>query len=213
MILLIDGYNLLRSIFHKEKGKLDKQRDQLIKLLGVYRDQQAEKIKQLIIVFDAGPDRHASREVHKGVAVMFSGQRRSADDWIVEYVAKHLDYDFFLVSDDQMLTRRCQNKNRRVTIVKTEAFYKLVQEKCVGAMQSMTTHALQKEGLQKYEHDDSDQVMGHQYALDQLMEEGSRKMQRKQDDVGLNKAAEQHGQSHKLSKKERQQLVKTKKLT
>ncbi len=206
MILLIDGYNLLRSIFHKERGKLDKQRDQFISLLGLYKRQQAEKIKQVIVVFDAGPDRHASREVHNGVVVMYSGQRRSADDWIVEYVENHRSDDIFLISDDLMLLRRCQNKSKRVTTMGTEAFYRLVQEKCSTLLSERALQDAQKTGLQKYRNDDSNS------SLDMLMEEGSRHVPQKQSDVGLPEEFMDRTPSQKISKKERQRLLKTKKL-
>ena len=46
MILVIDGYNLLRHLFLKEKGKLDKQRKQLIRNLGFYKKKKKWDIEE-----------------------------------------------------------------------------------------------------------------------------------------------------------------------
>ena len=46
MVLLIDGYNLLRNIFHKQKGKLDKQRKDLIQQLSYYKKKKNQNKNQ-----------------------------------------------------------------------------------------------------------------------------------------------------------------------
>ena len=108
MVIIIDGYNLLRAMFPKVKGRLTKQRDQLVKSLGIYK---SKKDHDITIVFDAGPFRHAVREVHEGVAVVFAGQGRSADDYIVDYVKKHKEKEKLLVSNDRELINRCDRYN------------------------------------------------------------------------------------------------------
>src|SRR3954462_6694624 len=103
MIILIDGYNLLKSIFPDQKDHLAKKRDQLIKQLSHYKKQRP-KISTIVIVFDGGLFTHGSREVHSDIVVIFSGQRNTADSWIIKFVDKHKDQERLVVSNDRKLT-------------------------------------------------------------------------------------------------------------
>lgn len=131
MIILIDGYNLLRYVFPKAKGELDRQRTQFIKLLGYYKQKKQEVIKEIIVVFDAGPFRHASREIHSGITVMFSGQKSNADEWIIAYVKRHKEYEIALITRDRALKESC--KQYGVMAIDIDDFYSgvkaLLQEK------------------------------------------------------------------------------------
>ena len=108
MIVIIDGYNLLKQVFYKVKGKLDAQRKHFIKQLGHYKSKKGDGIKEIIVVFDGGHFRHATREIHSGIVVVFSGQKSSADQWIAEYVEKHKGKEFLLVSKDRELISKCK---------------------------------------------------------------------------------------------------------
>ena len=63
MIIIIDGYNLLKQVFPRVKRKLDKQRKKFISQLGYYKKQKLETIKDIIVVFDGGFFNHATREI------------------------------------------------------------------------------------------------------------------------------------------------------
>lgn len=104
MVVVIDGYNLLRNIFHKEKGKLDKQRDELICQLSYYKRKKGHEI---VVVFDGGFLKHATRETRKGVIVIFAGRKLSADDWIFEYIKRNKNKEILLITHDRQLIDRC----------------------------------------------------------------------------------------------------------
>ena len=108
MIIIIDGYNLLRAMFPKIEGKLLEQRGQLIKSLAIYKKRKGHEI---LLVFDAGPFGHSSRELHDGVVVIFAGQGKTADDYIVGYVKEHSEKEKLLVSNDKQLRSRCSKYN------------------------------------------------------------------------------------------------------
>ena len=74
MILVIDGYNLLKQIFPGIKESLEKQRLQFIRQLSYYKSKKTD-IKDIVVVFDAGPSSHATREVRSGIVVVYSGQK------------------------------------------------------------------------------------------------------------------------------------------
>ena len=101
MILLVDGYNFIKGIFPFRKGCLEECRQQLIRLLSQYRILRAKRIKEIIAVFDGGLFQRATREVHRGIVVLFAGRSRSADDWIVEYAESHKGYQTLVVSNDR----------------------------------------------------------------------------------------------------------------
>ena len=127
MIIIIDGYNLLRAMHFREKGKLTRERTQLIAQLGQFK---AVRGHEILIVFDAGPAMHATREIINGVVVMFSGQGSNADDWILEYVKREREKEKLLISRDRSLVDMC--KNYGTEQFDPEAFYRRMQEVIAG---------------------------------------------------------------------------------
>ena len=211
MIVLIDGYNLLKQIFPGHKGVLTKQRSLLIRQLASYRHAKAQDIHQLIVVFDAGPSTHATRTVQSEVVVVFSGTKTSADDWIIDWVTRHRVQQIMVITLDRLL---------RETVEKLGAdwmgvfdFYKIVQ----SVLSATTT--LQKPSLSSdikiYDRDnlddEGDQLPLTGSALDELMEQASFKPIVKPDDRP--KTTARKGSSYTPSKTERQIATKIKKLS
>lgn len=125
MIVIIDGYNLIKQVFHKIKGKLEGQRNQLIKELVYYKKKKTSSIDQIILVFDGGFTSHADRQIHNGVIVIFSGNRDSADDWIIKFTKKHKNEEMLLVTKDNKLRSAC--KRYGADSVDVYDFYDIVQ--------------------------------------------------------------------------------------
>ena len=121
VLIIIDGYNLLRSIFYREKGKLDKERKQLVKILGRYK---RLKNIDIMIVFDGGDGLYAYREVRNGVVVVFSGHKKNADDWIYEYIKHHRPAFTLLISKDKELIERTSKFD--VDSINPDDFYDIV---------------------------------------------------------------------------------------
>ena len=208
MIIIIDGYNLLQQIFPHVKGRLDKQRAQLIRQLGFYKKERADKIKDIVIVFDGGYIRRATREVRGGVTVIFSGQRMSADDWIADYVERKKGKDLMLVTRDRELIERCKKNN--VEVLKGTDFYDIVQSRLLQSVELKLIKDVGDGGVKKYEHDKGiDEIESE--ALDLLMEQAPVDFYEKED---VQKAADEKkkGRSQTPSKKEKKRIAKIKKL-
>jgi predicted RNA-binding protein with PIN domain len=209
MIVLIDGYNVLKQIFPHVKGRLDLQRDAFVRQLGYYRNKKKKDIKEIIVVFDAGPFGHATREIHHGVVVMFSGQRSSADDWIVEYVEKHRNEDLMVVTMDRKIIDECEKLG--ATTLSSIDFYGIMQSFLLDESVQVL-EAPKSEQIEKYKQEE--EPLNHKIdrkALDLLMEQSSFFVN-KQDDVNLRDKEGRRGKSSTLSKKARKLLSKVKKL-
>lgn len=210
MIILIDGYNLLRFIFPTIKGDLARQRIQFIKLLGFYKEKKQASVKELIVVFDAGPFSHATREIRGGVTVMFSGQRSNADDWIFDYVVAHKGYEILLVTLDRPLSARVKPFN--VHCMDVDEFYNAVKDVLLENVENkVLSH---QHDLQVYENDiDDDEitVTSDRAALNAMMEGASRMIQQK-NDTDYSDSNKQKSFSRKDSKKNKHQARILKKI-
>jgi len=216
MVVLIDGYNLLRQIFSKVKGKLDKQREQLIKQLAYYKSKKANDIREIIVVFDGGLLNHATREIRSGIVVVFSGQRQSADEWLLHYIEKHKNEELLLVSLDRELI--LQAEKHKIPSLGVFDFYRLLQDALQNDVEKIFSKKPASGDLIKYKHDDkynSDKFEEkiEAKALDLLMEEASLKLPKneKKNDVE-GKKTKLKRKSKTLSKKEKRLYSKIKKL-
>lgn len=108
MIIIIDGYNLLKQLHPNNKENLEFHKKVLLKKLGAYKKIKLATIKDIIIVYDGGGSIHAMREVHYGVVTLSTGYKNSADDWIIDYVDRHKNQEITLVSMDRALCRTCE---------------------------------------------------------------------------------------------------------
>ncbi len=213
MIILIDGYNLLKQVFHKVKGKLDKQRQQLIKELGFYKHKK--EIKEIIVVFDGGLINHATREIKHGITIIFSGRKQTADDWILDHIEKYKNNEYLLVSLDRELKQKASVFG--VDSIDVFDFYKILQN-CLqdDAKKYFTKNGMPGE-LLKYETNKEDIFENFEQkvdtqALDLLMEEASLNgFDFEKDDFHLEKNKKK-GKEKTLSRKEKRYDKKIKKL-
>jgi hypothetical protein len=102
MIVLVDGYNLLRQIHGKQSN--ESQRSALVNLLGRYVHKRNHKV---VIFFDGGNAGIPYQEKQKGIVVWFSGHNTTADDLIIEYVETHKGKDMVVVTLDRDLKNKC----------------------------------------------------------------------------------------------------------
>lgn len=85
-LVIIDGYNYLFSIFdnsHIKNNELEEMRDKFIEELAEYKNITGCDV---IVVFDSYkyPKSEKSRSMHKGIEIIFSGSRKTADHIIEE---------------------------------------------------------------------------------------------------------------------------------
>lgn len=123
MIIVIDAYNLLRTVPPYKKTISDKERAQFIKQLGIYGRRKGHKI---VIVFDGGPHEWSLRENMKTVQVVYSGIHASADDYIKEYLSAHSAKDLLLVTSDSELNHFADRLH--ISSIDSFSFNQLVHE-------------------------------------------------------------------------------------
>lgn len=108
MIIIIDGYNLLKQLHPNNKENLEFHKKVLLRKLSVYKKVKQADIKEIIVVYDGGCFNHATREIHHGIVTLEAGYKRSADDWIIEYVDRYKNQEITIVSMDRALCLTCE---------------------------------------------------------------------------------------------------------
>jgi predicted RNA-binding protein with PIN domain len=209
MTILIDGYNLLRQVFSKEKGCLKPQRNNLIRQLSFYNKKKIQFRNEIVIVFDGGEFGRASREVHGGVGVVFSGNGASADDWIYDYTCRNSGKEILLVTLDRELKSRCSRKN--VEFMDVFEFYGIVQDALVDDVEQSFSQG-RDSSIKKVSEIKNE-------ALDIMMQQvdvsgGMKKDELSEEDgsLGLSKRNPKKGNPKRLSKKDRKKNAILKKL-
>jgi|SaaInlStandDraft_3_1057020.scaffolds.fasta_scaffold04132_4 predicted RNA-binding protein with PIN domain len=216
MIIVIDGYNFIKNIFSHTKNNAEEQRELFIKQLSFYKHRKKSSVKEVVVVFDAGPLGHATREVHQGVVVVFSGQDSCADDWIVEYVERNKGKEILLVSCDRGLISRCEKT--WVDTILVDEFHNFLQNVLVECRkESENVINTIDSSLTKFKRDDVDTINfnidGDDALLDVLMEEASINIgayDNKDDDYEEKNSKK--GKKYTLPKKEKRIYKKLKKL-
>ncbi|HLW72582.1 MAG TPA: NYN domain-containing protein [Candidatus Babeliales bacterium] len=166
MIIIVDAYNLLRSVPPYKKTITDKERAQFIAQLGVYGRRKGHKI---VIVFDGGPYEWPFRENGKTVTIVYSGMHESADDYIKEYVEAHRAKDLLLVSSDAELNRWAARLN--IPSIDSVSFMQLLYQ----ALSTKKTVSSEQGEVVK--------LGGTQSDIDVLMVEASKSVPIKSEDV------------------------------
>ena len=123
MILVIDGYNLLKKLHGLDVSEV--QRSAFVNLMGRYIKKRQHKV---MVFFDGGPYYYPSAEKQKGVTVWYSGQNQSADDLIITYAQEHRTREMLVVTLDRELCNKVGES--RVETVEPLFFYELVQAVC-----------------------------------------------------------------------------------
>lgn len=107
MILIIDGYNLLKSIF---KIKTISKHDLSSYVLRLSTYAKAKK-HSFFIVFDGGPhDQPVEQKTTQGVMV-YVGRNQTADEYIERYSSLHKHLELLVVSSDRELQNAMKNIN------------------------------------------------------------------------------------------------------
>ncbi len=212
MILLIDGYNLLKQIFPGVKNNLDRQKSSFIQQLAYYKTKKSADISEIIVVFDAGPSIHATRTIKSGIVIIYSGVKSSADNWILHFAENNKHKEILVVSMDRALCEAC--KEFDVDTMDVYEFYKILQSNLLDHVLHQS-HEQEHESLEKYDPVDLDELgqstVDHK-ALDLLMEQSSIQMYGQKNDERDDAKKDRKGKAITLSKKEKRVLAKLKKL-
>jgi len=122
MIILVDGYNFLKSITGT-KFINDRQMNDWLSKFEQYMQKRANRV---LLVFDAGPSFFASCEKVGSVEVCYAGQHQTADDWIKVWLEKNNQKDILLVSSDREI--RFWAHQLGVVSISSQDFYKIFNE-------------------------------------------------------------------------------------
>ena len=180
MIIIIDGYNYLKSATGTKFVSEDKMREWIhaLEKYVYYRG------NHIIVVFDAGPYLFASSDRYGSVEVWYAGQYQTADDWIKTWLLKNREKDLLLVSSDREI-RNCADRLNLVSISSQE-FFKIFN---AVLEQQEDEHEIHTQSVYKTKQDElSDDFLDH------LMEVGSRNI------VSAHKENEYTHETHRLSK-------------
>lgn len=103
MQLIIDGYNLIRSVTHKRATEPDIQQ-----MLGRLRRYQRVTEHDIVIVFDGGDGLHRYQTGYHGLTVWYSGVRETADHLIKDFLRGAHPDGTVLISNDRQLNEAAQ---------------------------------------------------------------------------------------------------------
>ena len=195
MILLIDGYNLIKNALSVSTIS-DHDKSLFIKKLHYYAKKKGHKI---ILFFDGGGFGFPSAENVGLVRVIYSGYKQSADELIKSYILENKNQDLLLITSDREI--RSFASQFRVQSLPALDFYFLLKNDQEAPAKAITAEKT-KDTLYKTTSQDTPD-------LDTLMEEASRIMIRKTEDRGQ-EPKNKHQNS--ISRKDKKLVQKLKKL-
>ncbi len=192
MIIIIDGYNLIKQTVHdRQIGEQERRR--FIHMLSRYGRRKKHKI---VLVFDGGPQTWPSQEVIAGVKIIYSGVKETADSVIMKYIDDYRTKELLLVSSDNELGRFASKHN--IVSIGSEDFYSLFQE----ALKTFSDEVIDQQP--EIEIDEAVQD------LDALMEKASEVIPQKLEDQPRSK--QRQATLQRVSKRDRALLKKLHKL-
>lgn len=120
MIIVIDGYNVLKQLVGAHAGG-SKERNRFIAQLSSYA---TYKKHVLCVVFDGGPHEWSFSERIASIHVVYSGARQTADEYICSYIELHKHAEMVLVTSDNELNRYASDLG--VPSIDSSLFYAIV---------------------------------------------------------------------------------------
>lgn len=196
MIIVVDAYNLLRSVPPYKKTITDKERAQFITQLSAYGRRKGHK---MVIVFDGGPHEWPFKEGKKTVTIVYSGIHESADDYIKEYIETYRAKDLLLVSSDSELNHWAGRLN--IPSIDSSSFYQLLYQEL-----SVKQSIIERESVVTKLHHDNDA-----FDIDALMIEASKSVAIKSEDL-IAAQKRRDSKRDQVGKQERALLKKLNKL-
>ncbi len=121
MIIVVDGYNLLKN-WHSHTTIDERERHKFLQKIADYGRRKRHK---MVVVFDGGPYEWPSKEKMAGILVIYSA-RESADEVIMQYLEDHKNKDILLVSSDHELNLFASHLN--IVSIGSEEFTYLIGE-------------------------------------------------------------------------------------
>ncbi|HRN77621.1 MAG TPA: NYN domain-containing protein [Candidatus Dependentiae bacterium] len=192
MIIIIDGYNLLKQ--HITDRLITEQ--ERILFIGQMQRYAQRKKHMIIVVFDGGPSDWLHKSQSGRVTELYSGAYKTADDIIKQYLEDYKNKDVLLVSADRDLTDYAVYLD--IVSIDPSYFYELVQD----TLKDQELGSKSEERLEKTTQQDDE-------SLDKVMLAFSTSVPVKKEDI---KKVSFITNGRKKSKQERMLIEKLKKL-
>jgi predicted RNA-binding protein with PIN domain len=204
MVVLIDGYNIIRFLFPRESPSHESELLTVFSQLARYASSKKSDISEVIVVLDGGLFGHKTREIYKGISIVHAGRGRKADDVLVEY-AQILRSGAVLISNDRELQRRVVT--HACGVLGVQEFWNMVGAVCSTQRAPDAPSAGALVNFVKYSSDEDED--GEMHALDTLLIEGSKHntVYKNDDDTGISR-----NKGNAVSKKEKVRRALHKKL-
>lgn len=195
MIIIVDGYNILKNI--GRGGDVSAHdRATFVKLLNVYAK---KKKHQIYLVFDGGSYGLAEKYTAGLVTVLYSGSHETADDVIRTLLRQLHTHDALLVSSDMTLAHNASRLN--IPSLDAYPFYELVKRETEPEQLSIASDVSMIKTAEK-----TDPV------LDMLMKEASKNVVPKAEDISGDRSEFAHKKGKQISRTEKKLRQKSKKL-
>lgn len=121
MILILDGYNILKQVLSTSRIT-QTERDAFIRCMGKYAHKKNHKV---IIFFDGGPYEKPYESRLNGVAVWYAGHHITADELIIQHSTAYKNKDAALItSDNELITKTSPSIK---TVFEPQFFYTQVK--------------------------------------------------------------------------------------
>ena len=137
MILIIDGYNILKQC-SEHLLVTDSEREQFIRLLARYA---ALKKHEIIVVFDGGDYDRPTSFAGKGIRIMYSGQYVTADQTIQQLIDGRPQNTALITSDRAL---RLYAEHRGVISLVSDEFYQFIKRELNPAYPEKKKQSLRK---------------------------------------------------------------------
>ncbi|MBP6869495.1 NYN domain-containing protein [Candidatus Babeliales bacterium] len=166
MIILIDAYNLFKTVLHAQFV----QKAERVRFLNLFEKYATMRSHEIVLVFDGGSDVHELLHNYDLIKIYYSGYNQSADDLIKKKLKIYQGKDVLLVTSDRDIRQFA--KQCSIESIGSQEFHKILQSVMNRKEQQEVVIA---QTIHKTSSTDN-------AALDTLMELGSRRLVPKDQD-------------------------------
>lgn len=189
MIILIDAYNVFKTVLHNQFVEKNEQ----IRFLNVFETYASIRNHKIILVFDGENNKAEFTDNYQLITIYYSGYKQTADDIIKKQLKTLQGQDLLLVTSDRDICKFAMQYS--IQSISSQRFYTLLQAVVYSKDQQDTfiLRTIQKTST------------AENHYVDKLMEMGSRQLIAKEQDKEI-KSTIHSRYKERNSKKERKLL-------
>ena len=138
MILILDGYNILKQVLTSSRIT-QTERDAFVRLMGKYAQKKNHKI---ILFFDGGPYEKPYESKLNGAHVWYAGHHLTADELIIQHAPFYKNRDAALVTSDREIINRTASSLK--VVFEPLFFYNQVKSSFISTVNTPDTTTIIK---------------------------------------------------------------------